>query len=159
MKRLTLSTLLIIVAFLLSSCALHLGLSKILGSGSAHPKNSSGSGGKHNKGTGTPPSPTGSPAPGSIISQATPLSVGHGKAITITTTGFQPNVLKPKKGKSVTWTNIDSVPQEVTSDPAGLFDSGVLKFGAAYTFTFASSGIFKYHSITDPSWSGTVIIP
>ncbi|MFZ1041828.1 MAG: cupredoxin domain-containing protein [Anaerolineales bacterium] len=170
MKRIIFpSFFIIILALLLSSCSMHLGLSKLLGGNNS--SNSTTKAGKHIKATHTPPSPSGSSTPestpsssisltpGSISSSQTPaITVAHGNSVTITSAGTQPNVLKLNKGKAVTWTNNDSVPESVTSDTAGLFDSGLISPGAKYTYTFAQAGTFKYHSTTNPNLFGAVVV-
>ncbi len=65
MKKYSLMLLVPLIALLLSSCSMHLGLSKILkpGSGSAQPTKT-----KHIKATHTPPSPpTGTPAGAGLL--------------------------------------------------------------------------------------------
>lgn len=153
MKHKTLPTLFVVMALLLSSCSMHLGLSKFLGTG-----NSSGKTSKHVKVTDTPPSLSNSTAPGTTAVQTSALSVAHGTTVAITSTSFQPNVLKVKLSKTVTWTNNDTVQESVTSDTAGLFDSGPLNPGAKYTFTFTQAGTFKYHSTTNSSLTGAIVV-
>ena len=168
MKRIIFPSFIIVLALLLSSCSLHLGLSSLLGGG--HSSNSTAKAGKHVKATHTPPSSSGSSTPGSTpssstsstpgptSSQTSAITVAHGNAVTITSAGTQPNVLKINEGKVVTWTNNDTVPESVTSDTAGLFDSGPINPGTKYTYTFAQAGTFKYHSATNPNLFGAVVV-
>ncbi len=166
MKRLTLPSLFIVLAMLLSSCSMHLGLSKLLGSGgSKSSTNSSSNSGnsssdnsgaakpKHVKATHTPPSPSTNPSNGTPA--AAPAT---GDSVTFTGGAFQPASLKVKVGTTVTWTNSDTATQSVTSDTANLFDSGVLNPGATYTFTFTQAGTFTYHSINAPTATGTIVV-
>ena len=138
MKRITIPSLLLMLALLLSSCSTHLGLSNLLGGGNSK---------KHAKAT-----------PGSTIAQTTALTVAKGVAISITGTAPQPNVLKPKVGEAVIWTNNDTVPESVTSDTPGLFDSGPINPGGKFTFTFTQAGTYKYHSTTNPNMHGAVVV-
>ena len=134
MKRLTFASLFIILALSLSSCSMHLGLSKILGSGSS---------------SATPGAKTGqaanTPASGSVS-----LTIDNGK--------FRPKNLTVKVGTALTWTNNDSVSQSVTSDTPGLFDSGPLATGATWSYTFNQAGTFPYHSTGSKTTFGSVIV-
>lgn len=67
MKKLTILSLLIILALLLSSCQLHTGLGKLLNGGGSN-TSSSGTPAKHVKATHTPPAPP----TGSVSATATP---------------------------------------------------------------------------------------
>jgi plastocyanin len=133
MKRLTLLSLFVASALLLSSCSLHLGLSQILGGGG-----SGTSATKTVKATHTPPAnPNG-------------VSIANAK--------YRPKNLTIKVGTSLTWTNNDAVPQSVTSDAPGLFDSGLLQPGATFSYTFTKAGVFPYHSSATKTTFGTVTV-
>jgi plastocyanin len=135
MKRLTFASLFIILALSLSSCSMHLGLSKILGSGSS---SSSTPGAKSTQAASTPASGTVS------------LTIDKGK--------FRPKNLTVKVGTALTWTNNDSVSQSVTSDTPGLFDSGPLATGAKWSYTFSQPGTFPYHSTGSKTTFGSVVV-
>ncbi len=157
MKKLTFGSMLVIVALLLSSCQFHTGLGSLL-SGKKSSTNATPT--KHIRATHTPPSPktpsanqtTAAPTMASTV--AAPAS----NAVSITSAGFQPNALSVKVGTTVTWTNNDSAAHTVTSDTAGVFDSGPINQGATFTFTFSQAGTFTYHSTSDPSMTGTVTV-
>ncbi len=137
MKKITFGSILVIVALLLSSCQFHTGLGSLLGGKSSTTKAVST---KHIKGTHTPPSPKAS------------------NLVTITSSGFQPGTLTVKVGDIVTWSNHDTAAHTVTSDTAGLFDSGPIAQGATFKFTFSQAGTFTYHSTSDSGWTGTVTV-
>ena len=147
MKKLTFGSILVIVALLLSSCQLHTGLGSLLG-GKKSSSSASGTPAKHIKATHTPPSPK--------TPTATPVSSND--AVSITGTGFQSNALTVKVGSAVSWTNDDSAAQTVTSDMSGVFDSGPINQGVTYKFTFSQAGMFSYHSMSDPSMTGTITV-
>jgi plastocyanin len=134
MKRLSLSSLLIVLALLLSSCSLHLGLSKIFGGGSSN----STPGASSVKATHTPPA------------NPNAISINKGK--------YRPKNISVKVGTTLTWTNDDSVPQSVTSDAPGLFDSGLLQPGATFSYTFSTAGTFPYHSSATKDTFGSVTV-
>ncbi len=142
------SVLLLTVAFatLLSSCSMHLGLSKLL-KGNATPTKT-----KHVKATHTPPSP--SSAAATPAAALTPAA----NTVTITSTGYQPNSLQVKVGTTVTWMNTDSAAHTVTSDTAGAFDSGPINANSSFTFTFNQAGTFTYHSTGNTGFTGTIIV-
>jgi hypothetical protein len=58
---------------------------------------------------------------------------------------FFPNVLSVAVGATVKWTNsaVDKLDHTVSS-PDGLFNSGTLKPGETFTFTFAKAGTYQY---------------
>ncbi len=131
MKRFVFPSLFIVLALLLSSCSLGLGLSKTLGISAGATAT------KHIKATHTPPSPP---------------------QISITSSGFQPASLKVKNKTTVTWTNNAGAPEDIASDTVGQFDSGALAPGATFTYTFAQTGTFGFHSTSSPSTVGTVTV-
>jgi plastocyanin len=139
MKKITFGSMLVIVALLLSSCQFHTGLGSLLG-GNKSSSSSSTSPSKHVKATHTPPSPK------------------TANLVTITSAGYQPATLQVKVGDTVTWSNNDSATHTVTSDTAGLFDSGPIAQGATFKFTFSQAGTFLYHSTSDTGWAGMVTV-
>ena len=155
MKRISLFSLFIVLALALSSCSMHLGLSKLFGSSS--PTKAAGSTTKKIKATHTPPSPPTSTS-GFSAAQTPAAPAATSGSVTVTSAGFQPNILTVKVGSIVTWTNNDTAAESVTSDTASLFDSGSLAAGATYQFTFSQAGTFTYHSTTNPALTGTVLV-
>ena len=138
MKKITFGSMLVIVALLLSSCQFHTGLGSLL----SGKKPSTTPAAKHIKATHTAPAPK-APATG---------------AVAVTASGFQPATLQVKVGTTVTWTNNDTAAHTVTSDTAGVFDSGPINAGATFKFTFSRAGTFGYHSTSDTGWAGTVTV-
>lgn len=130
MKRLTAVPVLIVLSLLLSSCSMHLGLSKLI------PGRSNGS---------SSASATHAPA-----APVTALSIKGGK--------FRPKNDTVKVGTTLTWTNNDDVQQTVTSDAPGVFDSGPLAPGATWQYTFAKAGVFPYHSTSKQGVYGTITV-
>lgn len=143
MKKTTVISLSIVFTLLLSSCSMHLGLSKLLGTS----KSSATTKVKHVKATHTPPSPSsaivGTQAPNTVI---------------ITKQGYQPNPLQVKVGTTVTWMNTDSAPHTVTADTAGTFDSGPITPNTSFMYTFSQAGTFTYHSTSDTNVAGTIVV-
>jgi hypothetical protein len=107
MKKYSIVFLVPLIALLLSSCSMHLGLSKLLKSGSPQPTKT-----KHIKATHTPPSPpTATPAAGGAL-MSTPSAAN---AITIPSVAVQPNSLQVKVGSAVIWTNTDNAMHSIPS--------------------------------------------
>ena len=72
--------------------------------------------------------------------------------------GYDPASLTVKAGQTVTWLNLTSSVHSVVSDSAAQpFDSGGLGTGQTFSVTFQAPGTYKYHSSTDPIWSGNQI--
>jgi len=81
-----------------------------------------------------------------------------------TTYGFSPDTVTVVIGKNNTvfWTNGDSAPHTVTSDTAGIFDSGttgpLTTQGGTFQFTFTTPGTYTYHCSFHNWMQGTVIV-
>ncbi|MBU0981812.1 cupredoxin domain-containing protein [Patescibacteria group bacterium] len=85
----------------------------------------------------------------SVTSTAT-LSVQN---VSIESFSFNPGVLNVSKGETVTWTNNENAAHTVTSD---LFDSGQMKNGESYSYTFDAPGTYEYYCGIHPSMTGTI---
>jgi plastocyanin len=59
---------------------------------------------------------------------------------------------------TVTWVNNDIATHTVTSDAAGLFNSGYLNAGQSWSYTFTAPGTYAYHCSIHPWMTGTVIV-
>jgi plastocyanin len=80
-------------------------------------------------------------------------------SITIQNFAFSPADITVKKGTKVTWTNKDGAPHTVTeSDSQDGPASGSLGNGQSYSFTFNTTGTFKYHCTIHSSMTGTVTV-
>lgn len=80
-------------------------------------------------------------------------------AVTINGFAFMPASITVPVGTRVVWTNQQAqVPHTVTSDTAGVFDSGTLQTGMTFAFTFNQAGTFAYHCNIHPNMHGTVVV-
>jgi plastocyanin len=70
---------------------------------------------------------------------------------------FTPATITVTAGTTITWTNKDAVSHTVTGT-TGLFDSGSVGNGEAYSFKFATVGTFSYYCKPHPSMTATVIV-
>lgn len=61
---------------------------------------------------------------------------------------------------TVVWTNDDpnGAVHTVTSNAAGLFDSGQMLPGDTFTCTFTAAGTYDYHCTYHPLMIGTIIV-
>jgi amicyanin len=90
----------------------------------------------------------------------------EGKAVSIVGNSagnsYNPNLIEIKVGDTVTWINSDSSPHTVTSSSSSSndsnFDSGVLRTGEAFSFTFEKEGQYSYFCTLHPSMVGTVVM-
>ncbi|MDE1763852.1 MAG: cupredoxin domain-containing protein [Thaumarchaeota archaeon] len=77
---------------------------------------------------------------------------------------FTPDVLNIKVGTTVTFVNTDGTTHTVTSvkpgttDADGTFDSGYLKSGKAFTYTFNKPGTYDYACMIHSQMRGTIVV-
>lgn len=70
---------------------------------------------------------------------------------------YSPATLTISVGETVTWFNADSMIHTVTSD-TGLFDSGELRPGGRFGYTFTEPGTYPYTCIPHPWMEGTIVV-
>jgi plastocyanin len=76
---------------------------------------------------------------------------------------FSPTRIQVVLGTTVTWTNQDAVPHNVTIAPVVMsssnnWESGLLYPGQSFSYTFTSQGTFQYHCQEHPGMDGVVIV-
>jgi plastocyanin len=76
---------------------------------------------------------------------------------------FSPTRIQVVLGTTVTWTNQDTVPHNVTLSPVVMsssnnWESELLYPGQSFSYTFASQGTFQYHCQEHPGMVGVVIV-
>ena len=78
-------------------------------------------------------------------------------SVSIGESGLNPDRITIEEGDTVTWTNDDSQPHNVTAND-GTFDSGEISPGGTFTFTFSTQGSWVYSdpSNSDPNYEGRV---
>ena len=95
------------------------------------------------------PSPSARPAPAAV---PTPSSGGAGTVAVASPSGaeirmvddrYTPVRLTVKVGETVTWTNA-GYNQHTTSSLTGLWDSGALERGGAFSYVFTAPGVYQY---------------
>jgi plastocyanin len=70
---------------------------------------------------------------------------------------FAPNPITINVGDTVTWTNMDTAPHDVTSQ-GGPFASQTLNTGDTFSFTATTPGTFEYICTIHPYMQGTLIV-
>src|SRR5438309_3272811 len=78
-------------------------------------------------------------------------------------TPFDPGEVHIIPNSTVMWINNDNVTHTVTSGdpqqgPDGKFDSGLLKPGKKFSYTFTEIGTFNYYCQVHPAMKGVVIV-
>ncbi|MBI4296249.1 MAG: cupredoxin domain-containing protein [Chloroflexi bacterium] len=96
----------------------------------------------------TPPEPMPVPPPASVP-VANDIHIGDNV--------YHPVQLSLVTGATAVWTNSGRFPHTVTSD-TGLFDSGMLKPGDNFSFSFQSPGTYAYHCIYHSGQAGTILV-
>jgi amicyanin len=68
---------------------------------------------------------------------------------------FGPSSVQISVGDTVKWLNEDSVPHQVHGS---IFDSGLIRHGYTYSFTFTKPGTYNYICSIHPYMQGTIIV-
>ncbi len=122
--------------------------------------------------TTTSPLPAASPLAGSpaatiTISMATPAPTpasGSVMAIAIKNYGLNPTIVTIPAGTTVTWTNFDITPHQISSSatstagPGKIFLSQVLQKNGNYSFTFNTTGTYLYFFVDNPNTIGNITV-
>jgi len=104
---------------------------------------------------------------GLIYGSHKPSAVAYaGGSVSINSGSFFPKTISIKPGQAVTWTNYDSSPHWIASDPypkddgfASLNSGGALKTGDSYSLSFSKAGTYTYHDELNPfKLQGTVVV-
>ncbi len=90
-------------------------------------------------------------------SESQPLDAPDEFADTETPGDYSENVLEVNVGTTVTWTNEDTVIHTVTAED-GSFDSGFLREGDTWSYTFQEPGEFEYLCTPHPWMRAKVIV-
>ncbi len=94
----------------------------------------------------------------SLVAVGNATSASADVPVTINNFSFMPPEMTIPAGTTIRWTNQDGPTHTVTSDMAGIFDSGSLAPNTSFSFTFNTPGTFAYHCMIHPSMMGKVIV-
>lgn len=78
-------------------------------------------------------------------------------AVAISGFAFDTPTLEISAGTTVTWTNNDGASHTVTADD-GLFDSGAIQGGGAFSYTFDTPGTYTYYCAFHQNMTATVVV-
>ena len=88
--------------------------------------------------------PTNTPIPTKAAATPSVSVADQAAAVKLANMSFTPTQLTVKVGTTVVWTSEDSAPHTVTADE-GSFDSGNMRKGDSFKFTFTKAGNFPYY--------------
>jgi plastocyanin len=77
--------------------------------------------------------------------------------VSIQNFAFAPVNISVPVGTAVAWTNQDGTPHTVTFR-SGMKDSGMLRQGQSFSYTFTTAGTFPYYCAYHPNMAGTVTV-
>jgi len=89
---------------------------------------------------------------------------GQTVTISIRNLSLNPNNITIPVGTTVTWTNFDISPHQISSSPTStegpgkIFLSQVLEKNDTYSFTFNTTGSYQYFAVDYPPMLGTIIV-
>jgi plastocyanin len=83
---------------------------------------------------------------------------GGGAEVSMEEIAFVPAELTVSVGDTVTWTNNDSVPHDVTADSFSSGEPGGMAGGDTFEHTFDEAGTFDYVCTVHPGMEGTVVV-
>src|SRR5437764_3654701 len=78
-----------------------------------------------------------------LAMQTRPL-LAAGTNVDVVDFAFSPASVSINVNHAVTWNWLGSIPHTSTSNPVGLWDSGVLSHGATFSHAFNTAGNFPY---------------
>ncbi len=99
-------------------------------------------------------------APATPVVAATPAAAGPQELqVSIAQFKFDPATLEIHVGDTVTWTNNDRFPHDVTQLPAGSgFSSPQFGKGESFSVTFDAAGTYDYYCALHPIMLGTIVV-
>jgi|SRR5918999_158620 amicyanin len=83
---------------------------------------------------------------------------GGGTEVSMEGIAFEPAEVTVAVGDTVTWTNNDSVPHDVTADSFSSGEAGGMAGGDTFEHTFEEAGSFDYVCTVHPGMDGTVVV-
>ncbi len=110
--------------------------------------------------TATAGTATATPTIGIIIATIGPTltpTPAAGTTVNIANFSFQPATLTVRAGTTVTWRNQDSAAHTTTAD-GDQWNSGTLRGGEQFSFTFTAAGTYPYHCGIHGSMQGSITV-
>lgn len=99
------------------------------------------------------------------LGAASALTPDDESVVQITEQGFSPDRTEIETGQKVVWRNATGREHNITCttlqngpEKDKLFDSGPIRPGQSFDYTFMSPGTFEYYCALDESMKGTVVV-
>jgi plastocyanin len=70
---------------------------------------------------------------------------------------YRPNPIRVKVGQTITWTNLDGDPHDVTAD-SGMFYSGPMAYHGFFRWKAVRAGRYTYFCTLHPEMKGVIIV-
>lgn len=96
--------------------------------------------------------------PGAPIDESAVPASGMTTIVTITSTGFSPEIIEVAAGDTITWVNEGMMAHQVASTLTGFETSPMIQPGEAYFQTLTEPGTFNYLCPPHPGMTGTVVV-
>ena len=88
-----------------------------------------------------------------------PPAQAASQAVTMQDYAFSPSALTVRVGDTVTWTNQDQAPHDVTTTSAPVaIKSQMLSTGQSFSYTFTTAGTYSYYCSIHPDMRAQVIV-
>ena len=95
--------------------------------------------------------------------QVSPITQSQ-NTVTLTSSGFEPNIINVKAGSKVVWINKSGESATVNSDPHPVhtdylkLNLGEFSDGQTLELVFDKAGTYKYHNHLNPSEKGQIVV-
>jgi plastocyanin len=88
-----------------------------------------------------------------------PPASGATQAVLMQSYAFSPSALTVHVGDTVTWTNHDQAPHDVTTTSAPVaIKSSTLSTGQSFSYTFTTAGTYKYYCSIHPDMTAQLVV-
>lgn len=96
-------------------------------------------------------------APFAVLAATPAAAAGH--AVDMAHYAFSPATLTVSAGETVTWTNHDQAPHDVTTTSAPVaIKSPTLSTGQSFTYTFTTPGTYSYYCSIHPDMQARIVV-
>ena len=108
----------------------------------------------------TSTSSTSSTATSTSTTSSPPPTLPSGRHVSITDVGFDGSRVKIKRGGTVVWDNVGTIPRGAAgASPMSLWDTGLLATSGSGWKTFVGAGVYRYSDPADTTHTGAVVVP
>lgn len=93
----------------------------------------------------------------SLAAAAPATAPTENPTVEIQNLSFRPDVIRIRRGQTVTWINRDDFLHTATADDES-FDTRLIREGGRSEVRFEEAGTFRYHCVPHPFMKATVIV-